>query len=91
VLGHARAAVPDVEDLAADAPRGLRSPEAPAAAAADSGCVGDDFIRLRDLPERAPRVAWLAAGLHAGLLPEASGATDLLPREVERRRQRGVV
>jgi hypothetical protein len=86
VLGHAHATVLNVEDLTAPAARGPCSPERLAAAPAGGRRMGNDSVRLSNLPERAARVTESAAGLHPGLLPEAAGALYFLPGRVERGR-----
>jgi hypothetical protein len=55
------------------------------------GSMNDDLIGLRDLAQRRAAMAELAAGLESRLLSQAAGAPDLFPREVERRRQGGVM
>ena len=69
----------------------VRFAERGAAAGAGLGRVSDDVVRMLRLLESRAAVAGLAADPAAGLLTEASGAGDFLPRRVERWRQVGVM
>ena len=87
MFGDFDAAITDVEDLAADDSLGLDVMARSAAIRTDFGSMDDDLMRLRDLPERASRMAGLSANFQIGLLSERTSALRFLPRRIERRRR----
>ncbi|MGB7924731.1 MAG: hypothetical protein WCF57_15930 [Pyrinomonadaceae bacterium] len=62
-----------------------------ATALADIGRVSDDVIGVLNLSQSRAHMTELAANTQARLLSQASCTLDLLPWQVERRRQVGVM
>ena len=84
MFGDLYAPVTDVEDLAADDRLWLVVVKSQTTARTGFGGMNNNLVRLCYLRESGAAMTELAASLLPGLVAQAAGSCDLLPRRIKR-------